>query len=1195
MRGSLRPFLIALPLLLSLLILLVPEHATPVSADSKNVTFVDQIGGTVAAVAVNGNRAYVGMGARLVILDLTAPTAPAMLGQTGLLPRPIEGLTVSDRYAYVADGPAGLRVIDVSDPARPAEVGSYQTPGEALGVVVQGGRAYVSASTAGLQVLDVSDPAHPIYAGSYDTQGYAWDVALSGNYAFVTDGFEGLHVIDVSNASRPTLLSSLPVGYARAVAVSWGFAYVATMGSGLAVIDISNPAHPTQSGSLDALGYAWDVSISGTHAYVAAGTLGLRVVDVSNPTHPTVASFYDVPGNGVGIASAGNYAFLADGSAGLRIFDVSDTARPKELSSYGMPGEVQGLALSGSYAYMASRLSMGLRAVDISDPVRLMAASSGYRPAIGWSVAVSGSYAYMADGASGLRVMDISDPTQPTEVGSYVRGNARGVALAGQYAYVADGAQGLSIVDVSDPTCPALVGSFATPDEAVRVVISGAKAYVTDQDGILWTVDVSDPTHPRPIDRDDMPGRVGYAWDIAVSGSYAYVADDNPGLRVMDVSDPTNPTEVGSYVRGDARGVALADHYAYVADGAMGLSVVDISDPAHPAPAGSYDTPGEAVRVVVSGNYAFVADREQGLRIVDVSDPIRPNEVGSYGRDAHDVAVFGSYAFVAAGGGGLRIIDVSDPANPKESGSYSTQGEAWNVSAIDRYVFVTDGARNLSVVDVLEPDRPRLAGRYDLPEVAEHMVVSNGYVYLIGNQMGLVTLQFTPPPDVPPTVSANGPYLVELRGTVVLNATGSDADGDPVTFVWDLDNDGSFDVAGDRLLFLAKERKPGTSQTVVVQGCDRRRFCSTSSTTVTVAGPDLATTQFDVPSVVIAGQPVSITWTVQNQGTRIAQPTWIDRVYVSADANPSSDDVTLGNQGHRAALPTGDSYSGGSSQRLLNVAPGTYFVILSTDADGRLAEIETNTANNSAVRTMRVVAPDLTPTELISPPVGVIGQPITLTWSVQNQGDGEALPTWIDRVYLSTDSMYSDDDTLLGNQARSSAVPAGSGYSMTVAPRLQSTLATGNYYVIVRADADGRLAEASDDNNTALGVPIVLQMSNLVPTALSSTHITAQAGQFITVTWTVDNRGSGEARPTWMDRLYFSTDGAWSDDDTLAGARPHSMAVEPGQSYSETLRVRVPTLPAGDYALIIKVDADGRLPESDENDNMGKIPFTITP
>jgi hypothetical protein len=85
-------------------------------------------------------------------------------------------VAVSGHYAYVADGGAGLQVIDVSDPANPRRVGGYDTPGYAGGVAVSGHYAYVADGDAGLQVIDVSDPANPRRVGGYDTPGgpMAW-------------------------------------------------------------------------------------------------------------------------------------------------------------------------------------------------------------------------------------------------------------------------------------------------------------------------------------------------------------------------------------------------------------------------------------------------------------------------------------------------------------------------------------------------------------------------------------------------------------------------------------------------------------------------------------------------------------------------------------------------------------------------------------------------------------------------------------------------------------------------------------------------------------------------------------------------------------------------------------------------------------------------------------------------------------
>jgi hypothetical protein len=99
---------------------------------------VGQIGGATLAVAVQGRYAYVGVGPRLVVVDVGDPARPVEVGRTGVLPGVVRDVAVSGSYAYVADGDAGLRVIDVSNPSSPREVGAYDTPGDAWGVAVSG-------------------------------------------------------------------------------------------------------------------------------------------------------------------------------------------------------------------------------------------------------------------------------------------------------------------------------------------------------------------------------------------------------------------------------------------------------------------------------------------------------------------------------------------------------------------------------------------------------------------------------------------------------------------------------------------------------------------------------------------------------------------------------------------------------------------------------------------------------------------------------------------------------------------------------------------------------------------------------------------------------------------------------------------------------------------------------------------------
>jgi uncharacterized repeat protein (TIGR01451 family) len=179
----------------------------------------------------------------------------------------------------------------------------------------------------------------------------------------------------------------------------------------------------------------------------------------------------------------------------------------------------------------------------------------------------------------GLRVVDVSTPANPTEVGYLTtrRVLPMDVAVSGSTVYVADWSRGLRVVDVSTPANPTEVGFYDTPGDAWDVAVSGSMAYVADRSRGLRVVDVSTPANPTEVGYFNTPG---YAHGVAVSGSTVYVADGSGGLRVVDVSTPANPTEVGYFnTPGYAHGVAVSDDYIYVADGNGGLFVLRYRPP----------------------------------------------------------------------------------------------------------------------------------------------------------------------------------------------------------------------------------------------------------------------------------------------------------------------------------------------------------------------------------------------------------------------------------------------------------------------------------------------------------------------------------------------------------------------------------------------------------------------------------------
>jgi len=103
-----------------------------------------------------------------------------------------------------------------------------------------------------------------------------------------------------------------------------------------------------------------------------------------------------------------------------------------------------------------------------------------------------------------------------SQLGGFV--NAIEVTVQGQYAYVADGAGGIKVVDVANPLAPAIVASFATTSLARHVDVDGDRLYVAmGSDGIL-VLDVTNPLAPTQVGR------------IAVTGSAQAVDAEGPLL-----------------------------------------------------------------------------------------------------------------------------------------------------------------------------------------------------------------------------------------------------------------------------------------------------------------------------------------------------------------------------------------------------------------------------------------------------------------------------------------------------------------------------------------------------------------------------------------------------------------------------------------------------------------------------------------
>jgi predicted extracellular nuclease len=85
-----------------------------------------------------------------------------------------------------------------------------------------------------------------------------------------------------------------------------------------------------------------------------------------------------------------------------------------------------------------------------------------------------------------------------------------------------------------------------------------------------------------------------------------------------------------------------------------------------------------------------------------------------------------------------------------------------------------------------------------------------------------------------PTVDAGGPYAVIEGSSVIVSATGTDPDGDALTYAWDLDNDGTFETAGQSATFSATGIEAPATRTIGVQVTDEGGLTGTDTAVVNV-------------------------------------------------------------------------------------------------------------------------------------------------------------------------------------------------------------------------------------------------------------------------------------------------------------------------------------------------------------------------
>ncbi len=514
------------------------------------------------------------------------------IGQGQPLPRLPHKFIISGNNVYLLSAPpvqyAGkkivqLHVLDFSSPDSvfhkiTIDIGEIDMTNSYLNLDKKDTYIYVTGAYTvdrhTLKIIDFSNTSNPVISGWFDHY-ITVDIEVSDNYAYITDDAGGIHTVDISiptnlityGSVRLPIPDTIPDEFNLKVYGNRAYMYFYD-NYAVYTIDLSNSNVPSViPNTRIEMGHCLtDVSASGYNVYASVWDWKqLYVVNIETPESPVIINRSDVSvGFAWGIDVEGNYAYVTLGATavpeispgGLTIFDISNPESPvecghsandsnfvnHEVQVYVDTTEMNAYLVSGkpfiNYAGAMQSENPGLRIVDVSNPDNLTELGSYYFNDTAHQcqdVFKDGNYAYIAASEGGLYIIDVSDAENPTFVYQWnlLSGNARAVFISDNYAYVAYD-RNLVILDISDPTAPSQVSNYFIGASCNDVLIKNNYAFVVTSNA-LRVLDVQDPTNPREVvSQEDVFCSPPIHLDI--NDSYIYVACDGGGIYTFEFS-----------------------------------------------------------------------------------------------------------------------------------------------------------------------------------------------------------------------------------------------------------------------------------------------------------------------------------------------------------------------------------------------------------------------------------------------------------------------------------------------------------------------------------------------------------------------------------------------------------------------------------------------------------------------------------
>ncbi len=567
-------------------------------------------------------------------------------------------------------------------------------------IEIEGNRLYAT-SYYGFEVIDISDPENPVVIGRAPSLENSEEIAVKDGYVYLTDWIRGVYCYD---ARDPENISKI-----------WTF-----------------PENPPDLNLFE------DVKVHENRLYVCAWNRGVEIFDIEDPSSPRHLGTYPTCQLPCAITFKDSLAIIGDYvREGFLVVDLRDVGRFIAHGSGSASGRVDDILAAGDLLFTSTSNGYAIHGIrNTPRPSRLRMIRSDK-----WihCVNVKDNFIFVSESGGALKIMDITEPTQPQEVFAddttfYNWGNVHFIdedraLIAGYY-------DGLALYNFENPEEPERLARHDLLSPTVyKMAVANGYVYLPRYNEGLMVIDATDPINPEimnPADTTHCSRVLAYNGEILFSSSAVLGSDENL-LKIWSLDNPESPELIGeqlidaSFPDMDVYGEIMSLN-GYNSD----IELWDISVPEEPMLLSRIDNMGYRYTSLF-GDYLYAIGGDNDiLYVIDIIDPENPEILSEY-----DGFEFGygldsdqSRVYVSDGDNGVIVLDVSDPGRIEREATIQTREWAVNVAIDDTLLYICDSDGGLKITDISENGIYEEMGWLNTPGRVVNTVVENGICYI---------------------------------------------------------------------------------------------------------------------------------------------------------------------------------------------------------------------------------------------------------------------------------------------------------------------------------------------------------------------------------------------------------------------------------------------------------------------------------